>query len=155
QDCQNQGGIFMGPSIPCSPSPCPPSIPAGACCVVDDANQSVCVIVTATQCTTIGGHYYGNGTSCTPPPPGPPQCNIPDQCQCENPCLDRAPAFNDHSFSTFTGEIAAVTMYSPAGSGVPVVRMVDVKNRATAPFNTDWTAATIFTNPAWTADPTG
>lgn len=155
QTCHDQGGMFMGPSVPCTPSPCPNPIPAGACCVNDDAGQGVCVIVTAVECDSLGGHYYGNASSCTPTPTGPPQCSIPDECQCENPCYDRAPNYNDTAYASFTGEVAAVTTYSPAGSGDPVVQIVDVKNRATAPLNTDWAAATRFAKPTWTADPTG
>lgn len=154
-DCFAQGGSFIGPNVPCTPSPCPPPLPVGACCVIDDAGQSVCVIVTAADCTSIGGHFYGVATNCVPPPAGPPQCNTPDECECENPCYDKAPRFNDPLFATFTGEVAVATVYSAAGTGDPVLRVVDVKNRATAPLNTDWLAATIYSNPAWTADPTG
>src|SRR5207248_7702531 len=63
---------------------------------------------------------------------------------------DRAPTYPAGGYSTFTGQVAFATQYSPQGSTQPVVLAFDVKNRATAPLNTDWTAATLYSHPTWT-----
>jgi spore coat protein A len=50
--------------------------PSGACCVPG----SGCTVVSPTQCTTLGGTYQGNNTTCSPDPCPPPTgaCCLPN-----------------------------------------------------------------------------
>src|SRR5262249_14271706 len=145
--CMYMNGIYQGDNTTCTPiDPCPHRDPIGACCVRDDAGQQACVLISQASCTQLNGIYYGNGSTCNPPPL-PPSCVDPEKCQCASACYGRAPAYTDPAFAAFTGEVAFATQWAPVGQ--PVVVAIDVKNRATAPLNTNWNAAAMYSHPTW------
>jgi hypothetical protein len=145
-DCYGiYGGTWMGANTSCSPNPClPPD--AGACCVVDNTGNSLCVTATQVECEeTLHGVFHGVGSTCeadTCP-------NIPPQCDCPGRCDNRTPTFEDPAFAPFTGPAAICTHYDPFVSGYSVV-CVDIKNKGSAPLNTNWGAATLYSHPSWT-----
>lgn len=69
--CANQGGLFMGIGLACTPSLCPlPPTPTGACCLALGA----CSVLTSQACRQQGGTYRGDSSSCaTAPCPGAPR----------------------------------------------------------------------------------
>jgi len=52
-------GSYQGDNTTCSPNPCPQPA-TGACC-----NNGVCTVLTQLQCTTAGGTYTTDGSTCT------------------------------------------------------------------------------------------
>lgn len=63
-ECLDDGGVYFGDDVDCTPSPCSAPDPTGACCVVE-----VCSITTFAGCA---GVYQGDDTTCSPDP-----CIIP------------------------------------------------------------------------------
>ncbi len=61
--CENQGGVYQGNGMSCSPNPCPPP-PTGACCLP----SGTCITASALNCASQSGVYQGDNTSCTPNP---------------------------------------------------------------------------------------
>lgn len=77
----------------------------------------------------------------------------PSACCGKKPQLQDVPGYNT-LYSTFTGQVAVATCYSPSPSD-PVVVVLDLKNQATAPINSNWSSSSIppvqfFHHPAWT-----
>lgn len=153
-DCDTQflNGVYQGDGTTCVPDPCPPDDPTGACCTIDAAGNNVCVVTTQTDCLqNLSGIYQGDGSTCTPDP-----CQNPPDCECEADCPDRTPSYTDPAYMpVFTGEVAVATQLALAGTGEPVVVTVDIKNRATAPLNTNWAAATRYSHPSWIVENLG
>jgi hypothetical protein len=77
-ECESDGGTFIGPQIACAPNPCP--CPPGACCL----RYGACEDVVPADCDTLGGTWEGAGTTCAtfqcPNPPG--SCCFSD-CTCQ------------------------------------------------------------------------
>jgi hypothetical protein len=146
-DCSNiYGGVYMGNNTTCSPNPClPPD--EGACCVLDNTGNSVCVTATQVQCEELlHGVFHGVGSTCLPD-----TCpNVPPNCDCPGRCDNRTPAFEDPNFAlVFTGAAAVCTHYDPFVSGYSVV-CVDLKNKGSAPLNTNWNTTTLYSHASWT-----
>jgi hypothetical protein len=145
-DCYGiYGGTWMGANTSCSPNPCiPPD--EGACCAVDNTGNGLCVTATQVECEeTLHGVFHGVGSTCEPD-----TCpDIPPQCDCPGRCDNRTPTFEDPAFAPFTGPAAICTHYDPFVSGYSVV-CVDIKNKGTAPLNTNWNAAALYSHPSWT-----
>jgi hypothetical protein len=68
-ECDQNGGEFMGQGTSCDPNPCLPVV--GACCFTD-----VCEMHTSLECSQSGGEFLGVGTSCDPNPCLPPSCEV-------------------------------------------------------------------------------
>ncbi|MBK8913462.1 MAG: hypothetical protein IPM64_02475 [Phycisphaerales bacterium] len=91
-DCTSAGGRYVGDNTSCTPTPCkvesapppppPPPPLTGACCIpgADAGAAESCQVMSSADCTSAGGRYVGDNTSCTPtpcklesaPPPPPP-----------------------------------------------------------------------------------
>jgi hypothetical protein len=145
----NLFGIYNGDGTTCVPDPCEPE-EEGACCHIGADGTPTCSITTQDHCeNALMGIYQGDGVPCTPDP-----CD--EVCDCPGACPDKTPQYNNTSYlATFTGEVAVGTQFSFLGTGEPVVQVIDVKNRATAPLNTHWAAATHYTQPNWVAENLG
>ncbi len=137
-------GVWMGAQSTCTPNPClGPG--EGACCVHDNSGNSLCVQATQVQCTEqLQGTFFGVGTTCTPEycPGQTPTCKCPGNCD------NRTPRFEDPAFAGFTGEVAVCTRYDPFITQRSLV-VVDLKNKAFAPFNTNWFGGTLYSHPSW------
>lgn len=73
QDCETNymGGIWLGANTTCTPDPCNPPPPRGACCWQDLPNPTVfCTITTQQLCLTQypNGVWQGANTTCNPNP---------------------------------------------------------------------------------------
>jgi hypothetical protein len=140
QACHDLGGTYHGNFTTCATVDCQPEV--GACCATIDGVLQ-CVVVTAEECNSLVGVYEGDGTVC-----GPASCNF-EQLDCGvADCCERAPAFVDPDYASFTGAVAVATKDN-FGPG-PRVIVMDVKNKATAPINTHWSGATQYSDPSWT-----
>ncbi len=86
-DCDFEGGTYLGDGTLCDPDPCSHE-KTGACCL----SNGICIVVTASQCLESRGTYFGDGSLCKPDPcdddplgaccaPGQP-CLVttPDEC---------------------------------------------------------------------------
>lgn len=142
-DCINQGGSYQGDNTTCNPDPCVEEV--GACCVPDGPppSGSFCIITTARNCNELFGYYNGDGTLCTPNP-----CtDSTASCGTANCCL-RPPRFTDPKYASFIGPVAVVTQVDYLNPGLRVA-VFDIKNKPSAPLNTHWTGATLFSLPSW------
>ena len=139
---QVYNGTYLGNNVPCDPNAC---IPSGACCVRDNLGGSFCVIATQMQCVELLlGTYIGNGTPCTPE-----TCpNTPQQCNCPGRCDNRTPMYRDPNFAVFTGPAAICTHHDPFVTSNSLV-MVEISNKGSAPLNTNWNAATLYSPALW------
>lgn len=83
--CSQGGGTFQGVGTACTPNPCPPPDPIGACC--RPAELGGCFVNTAAVCQANGGTYIGDGTDCLDCPAD--CCNFAGtNCWVENSCGD-------------------------------------------------------------------
>ncbi len=139
------GGVYMGDGTTCSPNPCVDP-QEGACCVLDDTGNSICITATLAECEQqLHGVFYGVGVPCDPDP-----CpNIPPECDCPGRCDNRTPSYDDQGFAPFTGSAAICTHYDWFVTGYSLV-CVDIKDKNTAPLNTNWNATTLYSHPSWT-----
>lgn len=67
-DCGEHYAIQAGCDHWGLPTPPPSGEDYGACCVPITVTDTVCQIVTATECAQLGGTYQGDGSSCVPFP---------------------------------------------------------------------------------------
>lgn len=86
--CGSVGGTYKGDGTSCqTPNICPNIVPppalTGACCILLSPTTMSCQTISQTNCSTAGGTYKGDGTTCstsgicpTPTPP-PPSSTLP------------------------------------------------------------------------------
>src|SRR5439155_1654639 len=82
-DCDSVGGIYRGDNTTCTPNPCLPPPPTGACCT----GTGGCVIQTQAECEGAGRTYLGDNTTCSPNPCPQPTgacCFINGACRVTN-----------------------------------------------------------------------
>ncbi len=63
-DCHAQFGTYFGDGSTCTPNPCDPMSPIGACCFPEPCADATCADLNQTDCVDMGGLYQGNFTSC-------------------------------------------------------------------------------------------
>ncbi len=59
EECDQEGGWYLGDDVPCDPYPCEPF---GACC----DEEGDCTLTTAYVCAVTFGNWQGEGTDCDP-----------------------------------------------------------------------------------------
>jgi hypothetical protein len=104
------------------------------------------VTATQPQCLQLlQGVYFGDGSICTPDKC--PQDERP--CDCVGSCDNHTPTYEDPAFAPFTGAAAICTHLDPLVTNRAIV-CVDLKNKGTAPLNTNWNTTALYSHPSWT-----